>query len=344
MPAEVETDADLYDPRAGGRALRVGSLQLDGGAHEPARTNYFTVYRVESGAGTVAVDDVHCPFGPGAMLFVTPYQYVRFAADGAVRGDVIEFHANFLCVETFHAEVGCSGTLFNDPYGMPVLSPPAEARAEVSDLFARVRRELAERGLAHEEAALAYLKVLLIVASRAKAAGGAACATGAAHRHPVLARLAALIEQNYCAWHAPAHYADALHMTAKTLGRLVREYLGTTPTDLVRRRILTHAKWQLLHTLRPVKEIAREVGFDDELYFSRLFRKATGVAPTYFRTFETAIRGGSNLSMTSGRPSIPRPAAPADNSVVRADGPGRTGAGAAGGIRRRPSHGRAQGI
>src|SRR6185437_12208671 len=117
------------------------------------------------------------------------------------------------------------------------------------------RRELAERGLAHTEAALAYLKVLLILATRCKTAGGAACAT-AAHRHPVLGELTLLIEQHYHAWHSPGQYAEALHMTAKTLGRMVREHLGTTLTDLIRRRVLTHAKWQLLHTLRPVKEIA----------------------------------------------------------------------------------------
>jgi AraC-like DNA-binding protein len=121
-----------------------------------------------------------------------------------------------------------------------------------------------------------------------------------------------LIEEHYRSWHSPAEYADALHLTPKTLGRIVRDHLGTTPTDLIRSRILTHAKWELLHTLKPVKQVARELGFDDELYFSRLFKKATGHPPTFFREFETQIRGGSNLSMPSGRASIPRSAAPAD--------------------------------
>jgi AraC-like DNA-binding protein len=99
-------------------------------------------------------------------------------------------------------------------------------------------------------------------------------------------------------------------MTPKTLGRIVRENLGTTLTDLIRNRILIHAKWQLLHTLRPVKEISRELGFSDELYFSRLFKKATGYSPTFFREFETEIRGGSNLSMSSGHaPILPAVAA-----------------------------------
>jgi AraC-like DNA-binding protein len=78
--------------------------------------------------------------------------------------------------------------------------------------------------------------------------------------------------------------------------------------------VLTHAKWQLLHTLRPVKEIAREVGFDDELYFSRLFKKATGMSPLHFREFETEIRGGSNLSMLSAHAPILNTRSNADTS------------------------------
>lgn len=334
---------DLYDPRTGGEALRVRQLSLPRGVHEPARTNYFAVYRIDAGVGMLSADASMHSFQAGSLLFFVPYQYVRFEVKKPIAGEIVEFHANFLCVETFHAEVGCAGRLFSDPYRVPVLAMDAKPMAEIAALFARIRTEHERRDLAHEEAALAYLKILLIVASRLKAADGDLCAVNsAAPVHPMLAELTLLIEAKYRSWHAPSEYAEALHLTPKTLGRLVREHLGTTLTDLIRNRILTHAKWQLLHTLRPVKEIAAEIGFGDELYFSRLFKKATGLSPLHFREFETAIRNGSNLSMSFVRPSIPTNLPPTQNANNESESAGIARASAARTARRRPGHERSK--
>ncbi len=236
--------------------------------------------------------------------------------EAAVEVTILQFHANFLCVETFHAEAGCSGILFNDPYGLPLVALNERGIQEVSKLIETIDREQVERSIAFHDVMLACLKILLIVAARLKSSDHNRRTTGNINlRNPTLSKLRELIELNYCSLHSPADYAKSLHMTAKTLGRIVREHLGTTLTELIHSRILVHAKWQLLHTLKPVKEIARELGFADELYFSRLFRKATGYSPTFFREFETEIRGGSNLSMFSSHASILKPDRTPDNDA-----------------------------
>lgn len=311
---KLNVTGNLYDPRKGDQAIRSQSLQLAGKPIDPPRTNYFSIYFIESGSGTFWADASSFEFTPDSMLFFVPYQHIRFVPNGSVHGEVIQFHANFLCVETFHAEVGCSGILFNDPYGIPVVPLKKQVKREVTNLVERIRKEQSGSDLAYGEVMLAYLKVLLILAARLKSTKPGVCSPGANDlRHPILVQLRELIEENFHTLHSPAEYAKRLHMTAKTLGRIVREHLGTTPTDLIRNRILIHAKWQLLHTLKPVKEISLELGFRDELYFSRLFKKATGLSPTFFREFETEIRGGSNLSMFSAHAPILRPAPPSDS-------------------------------
>lgn len=313
---------NLYDPRRDEQPIRVDDLEIKGGTLDPPRTNCFSVYFIEQGAGTFWADSSRYAFEARSLLFFVPYQQIRLAVDAPTRGTAIRFHANFLCVETFHAEVGCSGILFNDPAGVPVLSLDADTAGETARLIDRLRREQQEQELAFREAMLCDLKVLLILATRIKSMAAepspvqtTGLLTGDP-RHPVLMELRELIEVHYQTLHTPADYARLLHITPRTLGRIVRENLGTTPTELIRGRILTHAKWQLLHTLRPVKEIAREVGYADELYFSRLFKKATGCSPTFFREYETEIRGGSNLSMVSSAAPI-LPAGPSGESAMQ---------------------------
>jgi AraC-like DNA-binding protein len=290
MPRTQNTHS-FYDPRRGRPAVEFSPLAVTREAFEPARTNCFTIAHILRGEGLFWADAGQHAYSANSLLFFVPYQHIRFEPTEETMGELIRFHANFLCVETFHAETGCSGVLFNDPYGVPLVQLDRTTAARIKSLIENLKQELESPKLAGDEAALAYLKLLLITASRLKTALCGQTSTRRQPRHPAIEPLTPLIEENYRTVHAPADYAARLHMTPRTLGRIVKEQLGKTLTDLIRERILTHAKWQLLYTLRPVKEIAREVGFDDELYFSRFFKKATSISPVFFREFETEIRG-----------------------------------------------------
>ena len=304
----------MFDPRQGNSPIRLTSLQCGPEPLEPARTNYFSVIRLESGEGEFWADAARHPMSAPSLIFFVPYQFIRLAPQGNLAGEVIHFHANFLCVETFHAETGCAGLLFNDPYQSPEVRLDLQSGGQIAQLVAAMLHEQQAQLMATDEMLLAQLKVLLIIATRIKAQTTEACsAEGERLRHPVLGPLKELIEENYHTLHAPSDYAERLHMTTKSLGRVVREQLGKSLSDLIKERILTHAKWQLLHTLKPVKEIARELGFADEFYFSRMFKKGTGVSPKFFREFETEIRGGSNLSMVSSEAPIRSFSDKADN-------------------------------
>lgn len=47
--------------------------------------------------------------------------------------------------------------------------------------------------------------------------------------------------------------------------------------------IMFIAKRELYLTSKPVKEIAYELGFEDEFYFSRFFKKNAEISPQYYR-------------------------------------------------------------
>lgn len=287
----------FFDPAAGAlpftlEALAPGTLAL------PVRSNCFTVLWIRKGEGIYHPDLMEHHFRGPVLLFANPYQTLFLESRAEMDGTLMRFHANFLCIETHHEEVGCNGVLFNRLHGQPMVRCDAAFAKEIGGLVSQIEAEFTTGDVAHGEAMGSLLKILLIKASRVKLEQLAAMpASGESASHLVLNDLLELVERQYQTLRRPREYAARLGMTPKALGRVVKEELGTTLTGLIRDRMLRHAKWHLLHTLRPVKEIAAEAGFADEFYFSRLFKSSTGFSPTAFREFETRIRNGGNLSM-----------------------------------------------
>jgi AraC-like DNA-binding protein len=71
------------------------------------------------------------------------------------------------------------------------------------------------------------------------------------------------------------------------LRKLFKKEMGVTPHQyLCNKRLDTAAEWlsSTYNDSGNIAEIARTCGFNEPLYFSRMFKKKFGVAPTYYRT------------------------------------------------------------
>jgi AraC family transcriptional regulator, transcriptional activator of pobA len=58
--------------------------------------------------------------------------------------------------------------------------------------------------------------------------------------------------------------------------------------EAINARVVHEARRELVYSSLSVKQVAAELGFDDEAYFGRFFKKQTGMRPTEFRV---AARG-----------------------------------------------------
>lgn len=91
------------------------------------------------------------------------------------------------------------------------------------------------------------------------------------------------VEEHYRE-HWPLHrYADLLHLSESSLNRICQAVAGTTAFEIVQGRIELEARRRLLYTTVPVQRLAGELGFLDPSYFSRFFKRRTGLAPIEFR-------------------------------------------------------------
>ncbi|GAB3101485.1 helix-turn-helix domain-containing protein [Aestuariicella hydrocarbonica] len=96
-----------------------------------------------------------------------------------------------------------------------------------------------------------------------------------------------LLEEHHCQQHSVNWYAKSIGVSAPHLNSLCKHYRQQTALGLIHQRLLSEAQRQLIYTNKTAAEIADMLGFADAAYFSRFFKRLSGVAPKTFRHQDT---------------------------------------------------------
>src|SRR5690606_793200 len=96
-------------------------------------------------------------------------------------------------------------------------------------------------------------------------------------------RAKTLALQNYKNAVTAAEMAKHVNMSLSYFSQCSKQIVGKTYTDYIRDVRMEHAKNYLVHTSKTIQWIAEEVGYNDEKYFSRLFKEFVGVLPSDYR-------------------------------------------------------------
>lgn len=83
--------------------------------------------------------------------------------------------------------------------------------------------------------------------------------------------------------HSVGYYASVLNVTPNHLNKSVKSVTGKSPSKWIDETILLEAKYLLYQTNLSVSEIAIQVGYYDQSYFSRIFKKHEGLTPVQYR-------------------------------------------------------------
>ena len=81
-----------------------------------------------------------------------------------------------------------------------------------------------------------------------------------------------------------AFYAGILHVTPKYLSKTVKEITGKTCGEMIDEMVVIEAKALLNDTSLTIGQVADELHFSDQFFFSKYFKKQTGISPFGYRT------------------------------------------------------------
>ncbi len=103
------------------------------------------------------------------------------------------------------------------------------------------------------------------------------------HTSALVKRALAYLHQNYARPLSRWEIAEAVGVSEDYLSRVFSRELGLSPWDYLNRYRINRAKELLRRTDASIRSIAYQIGFRDQAYFSRVFRKQAGLAPNAFR-------------------------------------------------------------
>ena len=77
--------------------------------------------------------------------------------------------------------------------------------------------------------------------------------------------------------------AEKVYLSKSYFCRIIKEELNCTFTEYVNRLRIDRSKYLLRNTDVSIAEIASAVGFGDQSYFTRIFKRQTGISPGKYR-------------------------------------------------------------
>lgn len=281
---------------AAGSATRAADFYLEstadavrafGTAIPPTRFQFYFIGLVARSAATCTTGLSSFHVGRRCAFFVPPEQ-IHSSRDWTTRdqGYALSFSEAFF-VETL-ADKGAlrRSALFQwDQPPVLRLTPAEHAAAEA--LFQQLEAEWNRRP--HHSVPVLRLLLQLIIARFEEHSSQHRTAEprlDASRR--LYQRFRAALEEGFRREKSPAAYAKRLGVHPNHLATAVRTASGLPPGEWIRARVILEAQCLLANTARAVKEVAAELGYVDEAYFSRLFKKSVGVAPREYQLGESA--------------------------------------------------------
>ncbi|WP_025763774.1 helix-turn-helix domain-containing protein [Dyadobacter tibetensis] len=248
----------------------------------PHRHTYYEMLFIEEGQGFHEIDFHSYAIQGAGLHFLTPGQVHMLSASQPCRGYILAFPEEFYNFYNPGSPPINQLPFFQPAARQPLIHLQEKERVYFHNLMENMVAEhlapAADCGIIGKYLGLILQKSASIISNRPSTTQ-----ISSGLMPDLVGKFQELVEKNFLQWHEVQRYASELAVTPDYLSKLVKRYLGMTAQEYILDKLLLEAKRLLVFTRLSSKEIAYHIQMDDPSYFSRIFKKKSGLTPNEYR-------------------------------------------------------------
>lgn len=249
----------------------------------PHRHDFYEILFITKGSGFHVIDSNKYEVKPSSIFFLSPGQAHKLELSHDIEGYIFIFTADYYLLKKSNRN-----QLLEFPFFFTVQqdNPPLVLKEETDTLFFTqlFKRGIAELTIKKDNYRELLCSILdLILQSSASLYSTDENWENKGKGHIMVKRFLQLVEENYHNNFSVANYADQLAISPNHLTQTVKLLTGKTSASIIHSKQIIEIKRLLVHTALGVAEISDQLGFSDQSYFTKFFKKETGLTPLQFR-------------------------------------------------------------
>ncbi|GAA4335364.1 helix-turn-helix domain-containing protein [Mucilaginibacter gynuensis] len=253
----------------------------------PNRRQFYKIFHITSGTGTLTVGLHQYAMKPGDIAFLGPDEIMSWQTTSTdPDGHFCLIHPDYFEHADHMVQLFRSYKFFNPSKAVIQLSE--EQSVQINRYFELILAEADGSNDDKKQAILLHLQMILLEAQRAgKNIAEVPVPESYRHIHGFLKLLESSFQiqrpDDVVKIKNAGEFADQLNVHPNYLNSLVKNQTGKTLREHIQERLLYEAKSLLLQTDWDIKTISYVLGFSEHAAFTTFFHKKEKISPSIFR-------------------------------------------------------------